>query len=104
MSDNIKGLMNKKYASKIIGIQFSLLSPEEIRKWLGVIEPQEELTCAEGGYDWILCKDILEHVPYENIEQQLEVFHKGGKRLFVIVPIGRNGKYLIEGSRLVGPR
>ena len=71
-------------------------SPEEIRKWLGVIEPQEELTCAEGGYDWILCKDILEHIPYENITQQLEVFHKGGKRLFVIVPIGRNGKYLID--------
>ena len=71
-------------------------SPEDIRKWLGVIEPQEDLVCAEGGYDWILCKDILEHIPYENIEQQLSVFYRGGKNLFVIVPIGRNGKYLID--------
>ena len=71
-------------------------SPEDIRKWLGVIEPQDDLVCAKGGYDWILCKDILEHIPYENIEQQLSVFYKGGKNLFIIVPIGRNGKYLID--------
>ena len=49
-------------------------SPEDIRKWLGVIEPQEDLVCAEGGYDWILCKDILEHIPYENIEHNYLYF------------------------------
>ena len=71
-------------------------SPEDIRKWLGVIEPQDDLVCAKGGYDWILCKDILEHVPYEHISKQMEVFYRGGKNLFIIVPIGRNGKYLID--------
>ena len=33
---------------------------ENTRRWCGVIKPQEPLVCAEGGYDWILCKDILE--------------------------------------------
>ena len=26
----------------------------------------------------------------------MEVFYRGGKNLFIIVPIGRNGKYLID--------
>ena len=69
---------------------------EHTRKWCGVIKPQEPLVCAEFGYDWILCKDILEHVPYEHISKQMEVFYRGGKNLFIIVPIGRNGKYLID--------
>ena len=69
---------------------------EKTRKWCGAIKPQEELVCAEGGYDWILCKDILEHIPYDKIDEQLKVLYKGGKKIMAIVPLGENGKYIIE--------
>ena len=32
MSQRKTGTMNKEHASKILGIQFSILSPDEIRK------------------------------------------------------------------------
>ena len=71
-------------------------APEEIRKWCGVIEPQDPLVCAKDGYDWIICKDVLEHVPYEKIDEQLKVIYNGGKMLFAIVPLGKGGKYIID--------
>ena len=41
-------------------------APKEVSKFLGVIKPFEEIgKCTKGtGYDWVLCKDILEHIEY----------------------------------------
>ena len=61
-----------------------------------VMKAPEELVCAKGGYDWILCKDILEHIPYDKIDEQLKVLYKGGKKIMAIVPLGEDGKYIIE--------
>ena len=69
---------------------------EGTRKWCGVIKPQENLVCAEGGYDWILCKDILEHIPYDKIDEQLKVLRKGGKKIMAMIPLGDGEKYIIE--------
>ena len=69
----VKGLRLLGY--KAYGVDVSQYAYNEMDaktgKWCGVIEPQEALVCAEGGYDWILCKDILEHIPYEKIDKQL---------------------------------
>ena len=73
---------------------------EKTRKWCGVIKPQDELICAEFGYDWILCKDILEHIPYDKIDEQLQVFRNGGKRVMAMIPMGDNGKYVIDSYEL----
>ena len=73
---------------------------EHTRKWCGVIKPQEPLVCAEFGYDWILCKDILEHIPYDKIDEQLQVFRNGGKRVMAMIPMGKNGKYVIDSYEL----
>jgi SAM-dependent methyltransferase len=69
-------------------------------KWCGVIEPQEPLVCAEGGYDWILCKDILEHIPYDKIDEQLKVLYNGGKRVMAMIPLGDGEKYIIDSYEL----
>ena len=87
---------------KAFGVDVSeyavMKAPEETRKWLGVIKPQDDLVCAKDGYDWILCKDILEHIPYDKIDEQLKVLHKGGKKIMAIVPLGEDGKYIVEES------
>jgi SAM-dependent methyltransferase len=44
-------------------------------------------------FDVILCKDVLEHVPYENIGQVLKNFRNISQKLFVIVPLAHNGSY-----------
>jgi SAM-dependent methyltransferase len=94
----VKGLRLLGY--KAFGVDVSEYAVSQIeehtRKWCGVIEPQEALVCAEGGYDWILCKDILEHIPYDKIDKQLEVLYNGGKKLMAMIPLGDGKKYIIE--------
>ncbi len=73
---------------------------EKTRKWCGVIKPQDELVCAEDGYDWILCKDILEHIPYQDLHDQLTVLYRGGKRVMAMIPLGDGEKYIIDSYEL----
>ena len=73
---------------------------EKTRKWCGVIQPQDALVCAPGGYDWILCKDILEHIPYDKIDEQLNVLYMGGKKLMAMIPLGDGKKYIIDSYEL----
>lgn len=49
-----------------------------------------------GKYDFILCKDVLEHVSYGTLPVLLKKLRLSCKKLFVIVPLGENGKYVIE--------
>ena len=94
----VKGLRLLGY--KAFGVDVSQYAYGEMDaktgKWCGVIEPQEALVCAEGGYDWILCKDILEHIPYDKIDKQLEVLYNGGKKVISMIPLGDGEKYIID--------
>ena len=89
---------------KAYGVDVSQYAYDEMDaktgKWCGVIEPQEPLVCADGGYDWILCKDILEHVPYDKIDEQLKVLYNGGKRVMAMIPLGDGKKYIIDSYEL----
>ena len=44
-------------------------------------------------YDVIVAKDVLEHVPYEDLEDLIKKFRLNTKKLFVIVPLGDGSKY-----------
>ena len=94
----VKGLRLLGY--KAYGVDVSEYAVSQIeentRKWCGVIKPQEPLVCAPGGYDWILCKDILEHIPYDKIDEQLKVLRNGGKQIMAMIPLGDGEKYIIE--------
>ena len=89
---------------KAFGVDVSQYAFDEMDaktgKWCGVIEPQEPLVCAEGGYDWILCKDRLEHIPYDKIDEQLKVLYNGGKRVMAMIPLGDGEKYIIDSYEL----
>ena len=43
----------------------------------------------------VLCKDILEHIPYDKIDEQLKVLRKGQKKGSMI-PLIDIEKYIIE--------
>jgi 2-polyprenyl-3-methyl-5-hydroxy-6-metoxy-1,4-benzoquinol methylase len=89
---------------KAFGVDVSQYAFDEMDaktgKWCGVIKPQEKLVCAKGGYDWILCKDILEHIPYDKIDEQLKVLHDGGKKVMAMIPLGDGKKYIIDSYEL----
>ena len=45
--------------------------------------------------DWIIAKDVLEHIPYDKLQPLLRDMRKHGKHLFAICPLGENGKYVV---------
>lgn len=46
-------------------------------------------------FDFGISKDTLEHVPYEHIDFVFEQLSKHCRELFIVVPLGENGKYRI---------
>ncbi|GHV48330.1 hypothetical protein AGMMS49546_38810 [Spirochaetia bacterium] len=52
------------------------------------------------NYDWIISKDVFEHIPYENISNILQDLRKRCKKMFVVVPLGDGKKYNIPSYEL----
>ena len=71
-------------------------APKEVNGFVKKIEPFESLN---AQFDWIICKDILEHLPYDKIEEQLQIFVEalqGIGGLIIMVPLGDGKKYYID--------
>ena len=68
-------------------------APKEVNGYVTTIEPFEEIS---ADYDWVICKDILEHLPYESIDDQLQLLADCTANLIVMVPLGDGQKYYIE--------
>lgn len=47
-------------------------------------------------FDHAVAKDVLEHVPYEVIDETVRCIARMTDSLLVVVPLGRNGKYVID--------
>lgn len=47
-------------------------------------------------WDHIIAKDILEHFSYDEIDAVLDELYFAGKKLFAIIPLGDQGRYILE--------
>jgi cyclopropane fatty-acyl-phospholipid synthase-like methyltransferase len=47
-------------------------------------------------FDHVVAKDVLEHVPYEIIESTVRSIARMTNSVMVVVPLGRNGRYVID--------
>jgi SAM-dependent methyltransferase len=48
-----------------------------------------------AAWDWVLCKDVLEHLDENKLHDTLAGFSFTTKKLFVAVPLGDGDKYVI---------
>ena len=67
-------------------------APKEVNGHVTCIEPLADF----GFYDWIICKDILEHIPYEDIDSQLDLLADSCSSMMIMVPLGDGEKYFID--------
>lgn len=71
-------------------------SHADIKQYLSLIEPNNAIPLVNNKlYDWVVAKDVLEHVPYDSIKQTIISIRNATKCAFAIVPLGENGKYII---------
>jgi 2-polyprenyl-3-methyl-5-hydroxy-6-metoxy-1,4-benzoquinol methylase len=62
-------------------------SDEEIKKYLS-----GNCSMLERYFDYIICKDVLEHIPEDELKRLLMTFK--GKVLFSVIPLGEEGEYI----------
>lgn len=48
-------------------------------------------TSVVGDHDWIISKDVLEHIPTEELIHIIQDFGKARKGIFAVVPLSDNG-------------
>lgn len=71
-------------------------APNEIKPYIYKIDPTQPIPLQnETKYDYVIAKDVLEHIPYDHIDDVLIKLRNSGKKLFSIIPLGENEKYII---------
>jgi len=64
-----------------------------VKDYLTVVETAEDI---KGGWDLIIAKDVLEHIPKELIPGVLAELRRRCKTIFVAVPLGDGTRYRIR--------
>ena len=64
-----------------------------VKEYLTVVETAEDI---KGGWDLIIAKDVLEHIPKELIPGVLAELRRRCKTIFVAVPLGDGQRYRIR--------
>ncbi len=49
----------------------------------------------DARFDWVICKDVLEHIPEHELDGTLASLRRQAENIFVAVPLGNNGQYTI---------
>jgi SAM-dependent methyltransferase len=65
----------------------------KVKDYLTVIESVEDI---KGGWDLIVAKDVLEHIPKEELPNVLSALRRRCKYLFIGVPLGDGARYRIR--------
>lgn len=70
-------------------------APLEVIPFLTLLDATTPLEEQLSRYDWVLSKDVLEHVPYAVLPSVLKGFRAITKNAFVAVPLGDGKQYNI---------
>ena len=62
-------------------------APEDVKQFF--------IDYLEGNYDWIISKDVFEHIPYNEIDSLLESLSRIGRKIFCVIPLAESGQYVV---------
>jgi SAM-dependent methyltransferase len=65
----------------------------KVKEYLTIVDTAEDI---KGGWDLIIAKDVLEHIPKEEIPSVLAALRRRCKTIFVAVPLGDGTRYRIR--------
>ena len=85
----------KLYGSDISDYAVSQ-ADKDVEPYLSVVQPYQSLAHDQWYYSWILAKDVLEHIPYDKIDDQLKRFDEAANGVFAIIPMGDGNKYYVD--------
>ncbi len=66
-------------------------APEDVKPYVNLIRLPDDIS---GTYDWIIAKDVFEHIVHRELEYLLKTLRARSQNLFAIIPIGDGSKFL----------
>ncbi|WCL53053.1 SAM-dependent methyltransferase [Gimibacter soli] len=68
-------------------------TPHDVRKYCSKIEAPSDILKTEHHYDWLLSKDVFEHIDEPQLAALMLCVRERVDRMFVVVPLGKeNGE------------
>jgi len=74
-------------------------TPESVRSYIYHYDRDKE-NLLNRKFDWIIAKDVLEHIEYSDIDSILSFLNKIGNKMFAVVPLGEEGNYIVPAYNL----
>lgn len=73
---------------------------KDVEKYLLKINNTNDISNFNKKFDYIISKDVFEHIEYEKIEETLICLRQYSKCLFAIIPLGDGNRYYIPSYEL----
>lgn len=76
-------------------------SPKEVTDYLfglmNFVDGEDRLPNEDHRYpyDWVIAKDVLEHIPEDELQRWLKAIRRSTPKLFVAVPLGDGARYIV---------
>ncbi len=70
-------------------------APTEVKPWV-----TSDIDKVDYSFDWIIAKDVLEHVSYDDIDDVLGWFYNKAPNVFIVVPLGNGSVYNVPAYEL----
>lgn len=86
----VKGFRSLGYDAKGFDISeyATSMADADVKPYISNKRPEEKFDC-------IVSKDVLEHVPYEELAETLSYIKNHSKKSLIVVPLADNGKYRV---------
>ncbi len=69
-------------------------APEDVKKYVTTSKSMfPRARSSWAAYDWVIAKDVLEHVSYADLPRVVRDLRSVAKNLFAVVPLGDGEKY-----------
>lgn len=67
----------------------------EVRHYCSIVSPNSEITFKDIKFDWIITKDVLEHMEEKCVDEFLTSSIKISNKSFHVIPLGSSYKYIV---------
>ena len=94
----VKALRFLKYEAFGVDISEYALDKidDNIKKFCKKIDDLNPNTFLDIDFDWVIAKDVFEHMSVAQIENMLKSYKNNCRNMFLVIPLGDDGKYRIN--------
>jgi SAM-dependent methyltransferase len=64
--------------------------PKDVARFCALIDDTDAIAALKGSFDWVISKDVFEHIPAAALEQVLVGLQRYTRRLFLAIPLGKS--------------